>query len=258
MLAFDSVGRGGDPRIVLLHGWPLDRTIWSEVARSIADRGFLVICPDLSGLGESPSEASDHWTVEAYADSVAVFLTAFGPEPAAVAGHSFGGYVALALAEGHADVVAGLGLVASRTLPDSEAGRKGRLETSARVRLQGSRALLPDLARKLLGPSAPQDLLDRATRMIERARPDGVIAGLSAMASRPDRTAVFESFSRPLLVLHGIEDQLIPEQEAASPKRSDGVVVREILSKVGHMPMWEAPQATAQAVVRWAQAVHRR
>lgn len=244
MLVFDAYGPRKSPWVARLHGWPLDRTIWSVAALIVAGAGFRVVALDLPGFGESPSLEAGRETVEALTEEVARFLTSFAQ-----------GRVALAFAERHPDLLAGLGLVASRTLADSEATRKGRHETIAKVRAQGSRALLPDLARKLLSPSAPQPLLDRATEMIEQARPDGVIAGLAAMAARPDRTDVLDSCAGPVLVLHGNEDQLIPEREAAQPKASNAVV-REVLPGVGHMPMWEAPQATAQALLRWARAVH--
>ncbi len=254
VLRFTSRGQARNPRVALLHGWPLDSTIWSEVVRPLSEGGLHVLCPDLPGFGDSPSIAEGHWTVEAYADEVATMLRHLGPEPVAIAGHSFGGYVALAIAGLHPGLVAGLGLISSRTIADSEAGHRGRLEAIDQVRAQGSRALLPDLARKLLALSAPPPLFDRATRILERARPEGVIAGLTAMASRPDRTEVLESYPGPVLVLHGREDQLIPEREAASP-RASRAVVREIMPAAGHMPMWEAPAATAEAVLRWARAV---
>ncbi|HLE54550.1 MAG TPA: alpha/beta hydrolase [Thermoplasmata archaeon] len=253
MLAFTSAGPTREPRVVLLHGWPLDSSIWSEVVRHLADGGLHVLCPDLPGFGSSPPVDAGRATVEAYADDVAAFLQHFGDRRVALAGHSFGGYVALAFAERHPDLLAGLGLVSSRTIADSEAARKGRHETIDKVRTQGSRALLPDLARKLLAPSAPQPLVDRATRILERTRPEGIIAGLAAMAARPNRTEVLESYLGPVLVVHGREDQLIPEREAASPKASRAVV-REILPAAGHMPMWEDPHATAQAILRWARA----
>jgi len=75
------------------------------------------------------------------------------------------------------------------------------------------------------------------------------------MAARPDRTEVLESYPGPVLILHGREDQLIPEREAARPKASSAVV-REILPAAGHMPMWENPDATARAIVRWARMAH--
>ncbi len=256
VLAFDTLGRETDPSVVLLHGWPLDRRIWSEVARRVALEGFRVLVPDLPGFGESPPIDVVRATVETYAEDVSRFLSAFGPSPAAVAGHSFGGYVALALADRRPEALSGLGLVASRTIPDSEAARRGRAETIEKVRAQGTAALLPGLAEKLLGLKAQAAWRDHATRIIAHARPDGVIAGLAAMAARPDRTEVLRHFPRPVLVVHGTADALIPVHEAPQPARSSGSLSVSILPDVGHMPMWEAPEATAEAVVAWAKAAH--
>lgn len=250
MLAFDAYGRDLDMRVALLHGWPLDRSIWSAVATSIASSGLRVLVPDLPGSGESPTVAPGRETVEDAADEVAEFLRSFGPAPLPVAGHSFGGYVALALAERHPILVSGVGLVSSRTLADTESARAGRQKTIESVRGQGAKALLPDLPRKLLAPDAAAPLQERAAALVSRARPDGIVAGLRAMAARPDRSAVLEGFRRPVLVLHGDADQLIPVREAADP-RGPRAVTRVILPGVGHMPMWEAPQATAEAILRW-------
>jgi len=256
MLAHDAFGREGSPAVALLHGWPLDRTMWSEVAPRLADAGFRVLCPDLPAYGQSPALPEDRWTVEAYAEEVAAFLRGTGAERVAVAGHSFGGYVALALAHADRDLIAGLGLVSSRTTADTEAGRAGRFATIEKVRAQGSQALLPDLAGKLLAPAAPDVLRVRATQMIQAAPPQAVIAGLAAMAARPDRTVVLESLPRPLLVLHGDADQLIPVAEAPKPSRQAGPLDRIVLPGIGHMPMWEAPARTAEALQAWARSAH--
>jgi pimeloyl-ACP methyl ester carboxylesterase len=256
MLAHDAYGAEGSPRILLIHGWPLNRGIWSEVAPRLADAGFRVICPDLPGFGESPPLPTDRWTVEAFADEVAEFVRHGGTDRVAVAGHSFGGYVVLALAERGCGVMAGLGLVASRTRADSDAARAGRHATIEKVRAQGSRALLPDLPPKLVASTAADDLHARAQRAILACPPEAVLAGLAAMAARPDRTAVLESLPRPLLVLHGDADQLIPVVEAALPARQAGPMDRVILPGVGHMPMWESPGRTADAIRAWAQSAH--
>lgn len=255
MLAHDAYGREGSPRILLLHGWPLRRTIWSEVAPRLAGDGFRVLCPDLPGFGESPPLPGDRPTVEAFAKELASFLRGSGGH-VAVAGHSFGGYVALALAELDRDRLAGLGLIASRTLADSDAARAGRLATIEKVRAAGPSALLPDLAARLVAPDAPEELRARGRSLIEGCSSDAVVAGLAAMAARPDRTGVFESFPRPLLVLHGDADQLIPVAEAARPTRQAGPLDRVLLPGIGHMPMWEAPEATADAIRAWARSAH--
>lgn len=249
VLAFDAAGHGPDPAIVVLHGWPLNRSIWSEIGPRIAAPGYRVLVPDLPGCGDSPTIEFARATVEAYADELARFLDAFGPRRFAIAGHSFGGYVALALAERRPDLVAALGLVASRTTADSEAARAGRRETIGKVRASGTSVLLPGLAEKLVGPAAAPQWRERATLLIQRARPDGVASGLAAMAARPDRTAMFESFPGPRLVVHGTADALIAVSEAAPAP------IRAILPDVGHMPMWEAPEATAVAILAWAKSI---
>jgi len=256
VLAFDSTGHGKDLVVVLIHGWPLNRSIWSVVAPRVAAAGFRVLAPDLLGFGDSPPIDFGRATVEAYADEVATFIEPFKARTLAVAGHSFGGYVALALAERHPNAVAGLGLIASRTTADSETARRGRHDTIENVRSGGTKALLPGLAEKLVGPRGAVEWRPRATQMIERARPDGVMAGLAAMAARPDRTGVFNSFGGPRLVIHGAEDGLIPISEAArtGPSPPD---TRVIVEGVGHMPMWETPEATADAMITWASSLRR-
>ena len=256
MLAHDAYGDEGSPRLLLLHGWPLHRAIWSDVAPRLADAGFRVLCPDLPGFGESPPLPSDRWTVEAFAEEVATFVRGTGTSRIAVAGHSFGGYVALALADVARDRLAGLGLVASRTIPDSETARAGRYATIEKVRAQGAQALLPDLPVKLLAPDSPESLRARAQQAIEGCPSEAIVAGLTAMAVRPDRTAVLESLPRPLLVLHGDADQLIPVSQAVQPARQAGPMDRVILPGVGHMPMWEAPGETADAIRGWARSAH--
>ncbi len=257
MLAHDAYGPTGSPRIVLLHGWPLNRGIWSEVASLLGAAGFRVECPDLPGFGHSPALPSERRTVEGFAAAVSEFVHGNGKDPVAVAGHSFGGYVALAFAEADREALSALGLVSSRTTADSEAARAGRFASIEKVRAQGPSALLPDLAARLVAPGASAELRARAQRMIEACPNEAIVAGLAAMASRPDRTAVLESLPRPLLVLHGDSDQIIPVSQAAVPARQAGPIDRVILPGVGHMPTWEAPAQTADAIAGWARSAFR-
>ncbi len=64
----------------------------------------------------------------------------------------------------------------------------------------------------------------------------------------------FDSFAGPRIVVHGTEDALIPVSEAARVAQSPPDV-RVILEGVGHMPMWEAPEATAEAVIAWTKSL---
>src|SRR2546426_11534555 len=98
VLAFDSIGHGRDSVVVLIHGWPLNRSIWSAVAGRIAAAGSRVLAPDLPGFGDSPSIEIGRATIEAYADEVAGVIGPFRVRRGAGAGGSVWGYVAPALA----------------------------------------------------------------------------------------------------------------------------------------------------------------
>jgi pimeloyl-ACP methyl ester carboxylesterase len=50
-IALDDIGEGIP--VLLLHGFPATRHLWSRVAPQLADTGFRVLVPDLVGYGAS-------------------------------------------------------------------------------------------------------------------------------------------------------------------------------------------------------------
>jgi pimeloyl-ACP methyl ester carboxylesterase len=50
-IAFDEAGQGNP--IVLLHGFPLNRSMWSEQVKALRTK-YRVITPDLRGHGKQP------------------------------------------------------------------------------------------------------------------------------------------------------------------------------------------------------------
>src|SRR5256886_2657151 len=50
-IGFDDFG-AGEP-VLLLHGFPTTRRLWSQVARRLAEAGYRILAPDLVGYGES-------------------------------------------------------------------------------------------------------------------------------------------------------------------------------------------------------------
>lgn len=86
---------GGAP-VVMIHGAGGNRTVWAAQARHLAARGLDVLSLDLPGHGESAGPAHD--SVEAYRDAVLAELEAREVETFALAGHSMGAMIALAIA----------------------------------------------------------------------------------------------------------------------------------------------------------------
>jgi pimeloyl-ACP methyl ester carboxylesterase len=109
-LAYDRTGSGGSP-VVVLHGWPGDRTDFADVAARLGAGGADVIAPDLRGFGESDKHLDVD--VSAYgaagqARSVIGLMDELGVERAVLAGYDVGSRAAQAVAREHPDRVTAL------------------------------------------------------------------------------------------------------------------------------------------------------
>ena len=94
-LAYHRRGKGLP--LVLVHGFPLDHTTWTELAPHL-EADFDLILPDLRGFGQSDAPEGAY-TVEQMAADLAGLLNKLGLERAFFVGHSMGGSVALHLAQ---------------------------------------------------------------------------------------------------------------------------------------------------------------
>jgi len=106
-LAYDAAGSG--PPVVLLHGWPGDRTDYRDLVPLLA--GCRVVLPDLRGFGESSKHAADpaaQYSSAAQARSVAGLITSLGLGPAVVVGYDIGSLVAQVLARSRPELVSAL------------------------------------------------------------------------------------------------------------------------------------------------------
>ncbi|HLR98691.1 MAG TPA: alpha/beta hydrolase [Mycolicibacillus parakoreensis] len=101
-------GPDGPPRVLALHGLTGHGRRWEQLATTQLPR-VAVAAPDLLGHGRSSWDAP--WTIEANVAALAGLVDAQAGQPVLVVGHSFGGAIALALAEARPDLVAALVLL---------------------------------------------------------------------------------------------------------------------------------------------------
>jgi len=102
-LAYDRSGNG--PAVVLLHGWPGDRTDFADVAAQLdAD----VTVPDLRGFGESDKHLDGDYSAAAQARSVIALMDELGIGRAVLAGYDIGSRIAQTVAQEHPSRAAGL------------------------------------------------------------------------------------------------------------------------------------------------------
>jgi 3-oxoadipate enol-lactonase len=122
-ISFTEAGKGRP--VVLLHGYPFDKSMWSYQFEALAAAGFRAIAPDLRGLGENKS-SSEVATMDEMARDVAALLDHLDVEQAVVCGLSMGGYVAFEFMQLFPTRVRGLVLAGTRAPADNEQEKAGR------------------------------------------------------------------------------------------------------------------------------------
>lgn len=252
---------GGGPPLVLVHGFPLDHSMWDAQA-PLAELARLVV-PDLRGFGGS-TRGEGIESVAQMADDVAAILAAELPSERAdrgtiVCGLSMGGYIAQALASRHPSLVRGLILVDTRLEADSPEARAGRADLAERVGRLGSRIAAEAMVPKLLAASsagtARRDHLEaELRRMIFGTDPATIRMALAALAGRPDMTEAMGRVDVPTLAIVGEEDAITPPDVV---RRFVEVMPRAelvVLPGCGHMPPMESPAAFNRAVASFLAA----
>jgi len=265
-IGYDDSGGSGTP-LVLLHGFPLDRTVWDEQLPAL--RGTRAIRIDLRGCGESePSDGPA--LMEMLAADVAGVLDALQVERAALAGHSIGGYVALAFFRMFAERVAGLALVASHVAEDAGANPNAapaqrelaaaREGLAQRLEAEGTmEAAIESYLPRYLAPGVYRertDLVERARALMARQDPGGCAQLVRGMQQRLDSHDLLEDVGVPALVIAGGADSYLD----ANALRATAAAIRGaqfvLIDEAGHLPQWEAPERTADALAAFAQRVH--
>lgn len=240
-LSYERTGSGTP--LVLIHGYPLDLSIWDNVV-PLLENDFDVIVPDLRGFGES-STVDTPYSMLDFANDIAGLLDFLGVEKAAFAGHSMGGYVALAFAKEYPERVSGLALVSSQAAADAPERKAGRYKTARDVAEKGVDVVADAMSSKL---SANEKVQEFVNLLIKAQSQPGVIGALKAMAERENFMPILPEFEFPIVLIHGDADVLIPIDRAKEIKSIVPSAQLIKLKKAGHMPMMEFPKETAEAL----------
>lgn len=251
-LSYTELGQG--PAVILLHGFPLAGSIWKAQQEHLSTK-YRVILPDLPGHGATAPVPGI--SIAQMADLVFDLMDHLQIHKAAVAGHSMGGYVALAMVKQAPERIAGLGLVATQAGADSPEAREGRFALAEKVGREGQDVVANAMPPKLFATDDPSNPAQQATASLIRQTPrEGIQAALHAMAGREDLQPLLPTISAPTLVLAGKEDRLIPVQrsEGMAAQIPNAVLVR--LPGAGHMPMLERPEEVSAALEGWLGLVY--
>lgn len=230
---------------MLLHPFPMDASFWGPMWRELAVDATL-LTPEFPGFGAAaPVDAP---TIAGFAHDVADQIRGEARGAATVVGLSLGGYVALALACDHPDVVAGLVLANTRAEGDDAAARAGREQAIDTVRIDGLDAFLATLLPRVLGAGATPEAWKRAQAIARMQDPEAVCLALEALRDRPDRSGELDAIAVPTTVIVGSDDAVTPRDAAQS--LADGIpgATLTVIDGAGHLSALERPAEFAAVV----------
>jgi len=230
--------------LLLIHGFPLDRRIWTPVMDRLPS-AISVLAPDLPGCGATPLPPVT-LTMDEYARHLLQLMDGRGVPKFYVAGHSMGGYILFAMLRLAPERIAGGALVSSRALPDNDEGRKTRETVAQRVEKEGAGFLAGTMPEKAVGNEPPPGVLDTLRAVIRDAQPRGVAAAARAMAARPDATPQLGAIACPIVAFAGRQDKIVPPAE--SEAMAKGIPGAKLVwcERSGHVPMLEEPDLVAR------------
>lgn len=235
--------------IVFVHGTGQDHTIWVLPTRYFARHGKNVLALDLPGHGRSAGQPLT--TVEAMADWIVDVLDAAGLGKAAVAGHSLGALVAIALAARHPHRVRAIALVGV-TVPMPVSGylldsaEKDRHEAIEMLTYWGF-----SKSAQLGGNATPGNwMLGGGMRLMEQARPGVIHNDLNACNQYLEGMAHADSIDCPALLILGERDMLTPVRSAQKILGRLAHAEQVILEGSGHALLAEKPDPVLDQLIR--------
>lgn len=242
-------GANGTP-IVLIAGFPLTREIWNAQVDALS-RTHRAIRPELRGIGKS-SAPDGPYLMEVLASDVATALDALGIERTAIAGHSLGGYVALAFARMFAERVTHLALISSRLAadtPERAAAREALAEGVESADDIGAvvESFVPALTAPQTAVERP-DVVERVRAIAQSVEPKGAAALLRGMAQRSAADDIAPDLDVPVAVVAGARDATISLEEARAVAAAFPRGRLVVCERSGHLPMLEEPQRVTDAL----------
>ena len=250
-LAYVELGNPAGKPLLLLHGYTDSSRSWSLMVPYLSNYRLLI--PDQRGHGASDAPACCYST-SVLADDARLFLDALGVERAAVAGHSMGSMVAIAMAAEHPERVSKVILIGSTALVpvkrgdwlfDQVAALKTPLDPSSQFMRDWHPANQPTPVDATFAKAVMDELLVIPLHVWRSVMRELAYVPVGRHA---------EDVKAPVLVLSGGKDPLFPPEHHASLIKAFPGAEARVFAELGHNPNWERPELVAAAINRFLAA----
>lgn len=273
----ESLVTGHGRPVVLLHGLGANKISFVPTLVGLADAGCEVHALDLPGFGKSdkPLPAGRRYSMGWMADAVNGYLIRHGLRDAVLVGNSMGGRIAAEVALRNPRAVAGItGLGAAVAFDEWQ--RFG--PWLARSQFQWGAALPPPIKPEWIASGIARTLFADASRLPSDnyvAAAEDVLLSISDARYRMATAACARSLIReraegrggfwhrlaglsvPSLWIWGRRDQIVSSRYAERVERTVPGAEVHVWDGIGHVPQFEAPTETNDAILDFIERVDR-
>lgn len=242
--------------MVLLHGFPENGELWRNIWGKLSE-SFTLLIPDMPGSGGSILEQET--SIPMMAQAVKEMLDHEGIEKAVIAGHSMGGYVALAFGRSYADVVLGLSLVHSIPMADDEEKKASRIKSAELIKNGGKEPFVKQMVPNLFIESFKQSNSLAVKEQVEEALEidaPSLINYLDAMRLRDDSREVVKNAVFPVQWIMGAGDNIMNYKKILKEAHQSAINFVSFYQDCGHMSMIEAPERLAADLKSFGEYCH--
>ena len=245
---FEQLGDGVP--ILLLHGFPATRYLWSQVAPALASQGHRALVPDLIGYGSSAADSGSSIDMASQARWMWELLDRLRIERTFIVAHDVGSAAAQLMVSGSPQRVRGLVILdgvygtewamdaieSIRTWDVAQASRLGPVLTRRLGKSQHLRTMLAAYA----GESGGEQLI-RAARALDPAQTASIGESLRASQVRS-------------LVLWGQDDRYLDINNVARPL-AELLGAQLVILPGGHFTPSDCPQEVSEAICDFVSGV---
>ncbi|MFJ7075386.1 alpha/beta fold hydrolase [Streptomyces sp. NPDC098781] len=225
--------------LVLVHGHPFDRTMWTPQIEEFS-AGRRVVAPDLRGYGASPV-VPGITPLSVFAGDIEALLDDLGVETFVLAGLSMGGQIVMECYDRFPERVRGLVLADTFPAAETAEGRRTRDAMADRLLREGMRGYADEVLERMVAPYAPAEVKAHVHGMMTATAPEGAAAALRGRAQRPDYRALLTRVRVPALVVVGADDAYTPVSDAEAMHTALPDSALRVIEGAAHMPNLERP-----------------
>ncbi|MDB5986259.1 MAG: alpha/beta hydrolase [Nevskia sp.] len=251
----------GAPTLLLLHGIGADKDNWTRVSYFLTPH-YHVVAVDLPGFGGSskPDDASYH--IDDQVRNVAAIAAALHLDRFDLGGSSMGGWISAAYAAAHPQAVSSLWLLDPAGLATAQASEMfKRIKNGERVPLFAANAeQFREVERFVFvrAPYIPGAVLNILAQRQARDYPHNlkVFAQVREDLEQRPLEAQIKDLTIPALIVWGARDRVVDVSGAEVLHRLLPNSQVSIMPNIGHLPMLEAPRASAETYLRFRESLH--